>query len=689
VPNRLAESTSPYLLQHKDNPVDWYEWGDDAFAAARDRGVPILLSVGYAACHWCHVMAHESFEDTATAELMNRHFVSVKVDREERPDVDAVYMEAVQAMTGHGGWPMTAFLTPDGEPFYAGTYFPPRPTQGMPSFTQVLTAIAQTWDDDRASVGTAARSIAERLRSSAGVGDLASGAAPTDEDLTAAVRGLVGQYDRVAGGFGGAPKFPPSMVLEFLLRNHAVTGNPLALEMVEGTCEAMARGGMYDQLGGGFARYSVDAAWVVPHFEKMLYDNALLLRVYAHWWRATGAPLAERVVREAAQFLLRDLRTPQGGFASALDADTAGEEGLTYVWTPAQIVDVLGADDGGWAADLLSVNDSGTFEHGTSTLQLRREPDDETRWLRVREQLLAARAERPQPARDDKVVAAWNGLAVAALAEAGALFEEPSWLAAATAAAELLVSVHMDRDSGSSRWAWLRRVSRDGVVGRHAGVLEDQGDVAEGFLALFSATGEARWLTLAGALLDEVLAHFRDRDGTLHDTADDAEQLLRRPLDPTDNATPSGTSAAAGALLSYAAVTGSSAHRDAAGHALAVYAPLARRYPRFAGWGLAVAQAALDGPREVAVVGDPADAGFRAMVATARRGTAPGLVLATGRPGPSDVPLLADRPARDGRATAYVCRHFVCDAPTTDPAELAAAVSARGEQPSGTLANGS
>jgi uncharacterized protein len=686
VPNRLASSTSPYLLQHKDNPVDWQEWGDEAFAEARRRDVPVLLSVGYAACHWCHVMAHESFEDPATAELMNRHFVAVKVDREERPDVDAVYMEAVQAMTGHGGWPMTAFLTPAGEPFYAGTYFPPRPTQGMPSFPQVLTAIAQTWDEDRASVGTAARSIAERLRSSGGVGDLADGSAPTADDLATAIRGLAGQYDRARGGFGGAPKFPPSMVLELLLRHHAVTGDPVALEMVEGTCEAMARGGMYDQLAGGFARYSVDAGWVVPHFEKMLYDNALLLRVYAHWWRATAVPLAERVVRETAQFLLRDLRTAEGGFASALDADTAGEEGLTYVWTPAQLVDVLGAADGAWAADLLAVTEGGTFEHGSSTLQLRAEPDDVQRWQDVRARLMAARGERPQPARDDKVVAAWNGLAVAALAEAGALFDEPSWVEAARGAAELLASVHLGQDE--DRPAWLRRVSRNGVAGRHAGVLEDQGDVADGFLALFSATGDARWLRAAGALLDEVLAHFRDDDGTLHDTADDAERLLRRPLDPTDNATPSGTSAAAGALLSYAALTGSDLHRGAAEQALAVYAPLAQRYPRYAGWGLAVAQAALDGPREVAVVGDPDDPGYRLLLATARRGTAPGLVLAGGPPGSSGVPLLADRPARDGHATAYVCRRFVCEAPTTEPAALAAAVSARGEMPPVLLASG-
>ncbi len=686
MPNRLATSASPYLLQHKDNPVDWQEWGDEAFAEARARSVPVLLSVGYAACHWCHVMAHESFEDDATAALMNERFVNIKVDREERPDVDAVYMEAVQAMTGHGGWPMTAFLTPDREPFYAGTYFPHNPSHGMPSFRQVLTAISESWESEREQVTSAARTIAGRLAERGGLGDLVTQQPPTRDDLAAATRGLSSQYDRASGGFGGAPKFPPSMVLEFLLRHHASTGSTVALDMVAGTCEAMARGGIYDQLAGGFARYSVDSDWVVPHFEKMLYDNALLLRVYAHWWRTAGDPLAARVVRETAEFLLRDLRTEQGGFASALDADTAGREGLTYVWTPPQLVAALGADDGAWAAALLEVTADGTFEDGASTLQLRRDPDDPDRWAQVRATLLELRAEREQPARDDKVVAAWNGLAIAALADAAVLFDERSWLDAAVEAGDLLARVHAGLRAG--REGRLRRVSRDGTVGAHAGVLEDQADVAEGFLALYAATGDARWLRHAGRLLDEVLDHFRAEDGSLFDTADDAEQLLRRPQDPSDNATPSGTSAAAGALLSYAAYTGSSRHREAAEQALGVYAELARRYPRFGGWGMAVAEAALDGPREVAVVGRPGDAGFDELLATARRGTAPGLAIAWGDPGGDttadagqSVPLLLDRPMRDGRATAYVCRGFVCDAPTTDAAVLAVAVSARGEQP--------
>ena len=668
--NQLAGSTSPYLLQHKDNPVDWHEWGPEAFDEARRRDVPVLLSVGYSACHWCHVMAHESFEDAATAALMNQHFVNIKVDREERPDVDAVYMEAVQAMTGQGGWPMTILLTPSAEPFYAGTYFPPAPRQGMPSFTQVLAAVSEQWTVNRGGIEAAAEGIAGRLSERRGLAELSTGGTPTADDLAQAVHGLATSFDATRGGFGGAPKFPPSMVLELLLRNHAATGSSQALAMVERTCEAMARGGIYDQLGGGFARYSVDSDWVVPHFEKMLYDNALLLRVYAHWWRSTGSPLAERVVNETAEFLLRDLRTEQGGFASALDADSEGAEGKAYVWTPAQLIEVLGAADARWVAELTEVTARGTFEHGSSVLQLLHDPDDPIRWEALRSELFAARSLRIQPGRDDKVVAAWNGLAVAALAEAGVLFDRIEWVQAAVSAAELLVAVHLGADGRSDR---VVRVSRDGIAGRHAGVLEDQADVAEGFLALYAATGEPSWLVHAGALLDAVIDRFADPDGGFFDTADDAESLLRRPQDPTDNATPSGPAAAAGALLTYAAYTGSNRHRAAAESALAGYGALARRYPRFAGWGLAVAQAALDGPREVAVVGPAADPATQALRREAFRSVAPGLVVAVAEPG-SDasaaVPLLLDRPLVGGAPAAYVCRGFVCALPVTDPDAL-------------------
>jgi uncharacterized protein len=679
MPNRLADSTSPYLLQHADNPVDWWEWGDDAFAEAVRRDLPVLLSVGYAACHWCHVMAHESFEDEATAAFVNAHFVPVKVDREERPDVDAVYMEAVQALTGQGGWPMTAFLTPAGRPFYAGTYFPPRPAHGMPSFRQVLEAVSRTWAERRGEVEDAAQHIAGRL----GGDRLPSGERPPGPDrLAAAVRRLALDFDAEHAGFGRAPKFPPSMVLEFLLRHHGRTGDAEALAMVDATCEHMARGGMYDQLAGGFARYSVDRAWIVPHFEKMLYDNALLLRVYAHWWRATGSALAERVTTETAEFLLRDLRTPQGGFASALDADTVVDgrsvEGATYVWTPAQLQDVLGTGDGTWAAALLGVTSAGTFEHGSSTLQLRSDPVDVERWDRVRSRLLTARGRRPQPSRDDKVVAAWNGLAIAGLAEAGSLLDRPHWVEAAATCADLLVGVHLD-DRGR-----LTRVSRDGRAGRHPGLLEDHADVAEGLLALVAATGDPVWLSFAEQLVDVVMARYARPAGGFFDTADDVVDArlstIKRPQDPTDNATPSGLAAAAGALLTIAAYTGSTAHREAAEQALSVYDALADQAPRFAGWGLAVAEALAAGPVEVAVVGPAADPDTEALYRTALLGTSPGAVVVAGDPqDPASlaVPLLHHRPLVDGRAAAYVCRQFVCAAPTTEPAQLAAQLGAR------------
>ncbi|MGV9290048.1 thioredoxin domain-containing protein [Streptomyces sp. NPDC003719] len=692
MPNRLAHETSPYLLQHADNPVDWWPWSDEAFAEARRRDVPVLLSVGYSSCHWCHVMAHESFEDGPTAEFLNSHFVSVKVDREERPDVDAVYMEAVQAATGHGGWPMTVFLTPDAEPFYFGTYYPPEPRHGMPSFRQVLQGVQQAWTDRRGEVTEVAGKIVRDLAGrEISYGDAQ---APGDAELGQALLGLTREYDAQRGGFGGAPKFPPSMVIEFLLRHHARTGAEGALQMAQDTCERMARGGIYDQLGGGFARYSVDRDWVVPHFEKMLYDNALLCRAYAHLWRATGSALARRVALETADFMVRELRTAEGGFASALDADSeevprearpqkggggrrAGGvgrhvEGAYYVWTPAQLAEVLGPDDAALAAQYFGVTEEGTFEHGASVLQLPQQEGvfDAERIASVRERLLAARAERPAPGRDDKVVAAWNGLAIAALAETGAYFERPDLVEAAVAAADLLVRLHLDEH------ARLFRTSKDGRAGANAGVLEDYADVAEGFLALASVTGEGVWLDFAGLLLDHVLTRFTDDSGSLYDTAADAERLIRRPQDPTDNATPSGWTAAAAALLSYAAHTGSEPHRTAAEHALGVVKALGPRVPRFVGWGLAAAEALLDGPREVAVVGpDPGDGATQGLHRTALLGTAPGAVVAVGTEGSDEFPLLAGRPLVGGAPAAYVCRDFTCDAPTTDPERLRTALN--------------
>ena len=647
--NRLMSATSPYLLQHQDNPVDWWPWCPEAFEAARSRGVPVLLSVGYAACHWCHVMAHESFEDVGIAAQLNEGFVSVKVDREERPDVDAVYMEVTQAMTGSGGWPMTCFLTPDGDPFFCGTYFP------RAQFSQLLTRVGEVWAQRRDDVEAQGRDIVRQL------GEVSARPAPggiTPALLDAAAAGLAGGFDAERGGFGTAPKFPPSMVLEFLLRHSARTGEDVWADLVARTCERMARGGIYDQLAGGFARYSVDAQWVVPHFEKMLYDNAQLLRVYAHLWRMTGSSLARRVARETAGFLLRDLRTDEGGFASALDADAAGVEGSTYVWTPLQLRDVLGEADGPWAGGRFAVSREGTFEHGTSVLQRLAEPEDLPRYERVRAKLKAAQDERPQPTRDDKVVAAWNGLAIAALAEAGTLLDEPGWVSAATSCARLLRDVHIQRVSGGVR---LLRVSRDGQAGPHAGVLEDYGDVAEGLLALHQVTGEAEWLELAGQLLETVMTRFADPAGGFYDTADDAEALLRRPQDPSDNAAPSGSSAAAGALLTYAALTGDGACREAAERALACAVPLIERHPRFAGWAAAVAEALLAGPAEVAVVARPD------LVRLARLATAPGCVVVTSGP-------LAEGKADPG---VYVCRGFVCERPARDEQEVRAQLGVR------------
>ncbi|MER8027430.1 thioredoxin domain-containing protein [Streptomyces bauhiniae] len=673
--NRLADVTSPYLLQHADNPVDWFPWGPEAFEEARRRDVPILLSVGYSACHWCHVMAHESFEDQATADYLNENFVSVKVDREERPDVDAVYMEAVQAATGQGGWPMTVFLTPEAEPFYFGTYFPPRPKHGMPSFGQVLEGVHQAWEGRRDEVtevaGKITRDLAQReiVRQAAGV--------PGEEELAQALLGLTREYDPQRGGFGGAPKFPPSMALEFLLRHHARTGSEGALQMAADTCERMARGGIYDQLGGGFARYSVDRDWVVPHFEKMLYDNALLCRVYAHLWRTTGSDVARRIALETADFLVGELRTEEGGFASALDADSddgTGRhvEGAYYVWTPENLRALLGDEDGDLAAEYFGVTGEGTFEHGQSVLQLPQAERvfDAQKIASVKERMLAERSRRPAPGRDDKVVAAWNGLAIAALAETGAYFDRPDLIEAAVAAADHLVRVHLDEHGH------LTRTSRDGRAGTNSGVLEDYADIAEGFLALASVTGEGVWLDFAGLLLDQVMTRFTDPEtGALYDTASDAEQLIRRPQDPTDNATPSGWSAAAAALLSYAAHTGSEAHRTAAEQALGVVKALGPRVPRFVGWGLAAAEAQLDGPREVAVVGPSlSDERTAALHRTALLTGAPGAVVAAGTPDGEEFPLLAHRPLVDGAPAAYVCRNFTCEAPVTDPDALRTAL---------------
>lgn len=663
--NRLAGATSPYLRQHADNPVHWRQWTPEALAEATDRDVPILLSVGYAACHWCHVMAHESFADDEVGAAMNDGFVCIKVDREERPDIDAVYMNATVALTGQGGWPMTCFLTPDGRPFFCGTYYP------KPTFLQLLAAVTDTWRHRRSEVEEASDRIAGELRSMAA--GLSGGGPPLQPALCDhAVAAVMRDEDVARGGFAtnpaGAPKFPPSALLEALLRNHERTGDVMPMEAVERTCTAMARGGIYDQLAGGFARYSVDASWVVPHFEKMLYDNALLLRAYAHWARRTANPLARKVTAETAEFLIAELGA-DGMFTSSLDADAAGVEGLTYVFTPGELREVLGDDDGRWAAELFGVTEAGTFEQGASVLQLPRDPADPDRFARVRAALLAARLTRPQPGRDDKVVTAWNGLAITALAEASVALDRPEFLHAATQCAHTMSDLHMCDGR-------LRRASLGGVVGESAGVLEDHAAFATALLTLHQMTGDSVWLQAGTTLLDIALDHFADpaRPGRWFDTADDAEALMVRPADPLDGATPSGASLMAEALLvaaHLAPAERADRYAAAAEATLAAATPILLRLPRSGGHWLAVAEAAVRGPLQIAVACEPGRSGLL----TAARRLAPGGAVVVGGPANSSE-LLIDRDRVDGADAAYVCRGRTCDLPVTTAQELAALLGA-------------
>ncbi|WP_353109259.1 thioredoxin domain-containing protein [Gordonia sp. (in: high G+C Gram-positive bacteria)] len=654
--NRLAESTSPYLRQHAGNPVHWREWSDEAFDEARRRDVPVLLSIGYAACHWCHVMAHETFEDAELAAQMNDGFVCIKVDREERPDIDSVYMAATVAMTGQGGWPMTCFLTPDGDPFYCGTYFPPRPRNGQPGFGDVLDAISRTWESRRDEVELAGSKITEHLRSSAA--GLPDGPRLDRQLLADAVSQTVADEDPVSSGFGGAPKFPPSAMLEGLIRAAEYTGDDAALAAASRTLEAMARGGIYDQLAGGFARYSVDSAWVVPHFEKMLYDNALLLRGYAHLARR-GDPLALRVTEETVAFLDDALWTGTG-YASSLDADTEGVEGLTYVWSPAEFADVLG-DDTDWAADLFTVTTEGTFEHGTSTLQLLHDPYDVARYESVRARLSAVRAQRPQPDRDDKVVTGWNAFAITALAEAGAGLGRPDWIDRAAECASNLLDTHLvDGD--------LRRSSLDGKPATPLGALEDYAALATALLTLHTVTGADRWLATGLSILDRAIDVFAvaDEPGAWFDAHPTG--LLLRPRDPVDGATPAGASLMAEALLIAAVLSDAdraARYSELADSTLARAGIILAKAARSAGHWLAVAQAYVAGPVQVAVAQTPDSDG--AFAADIRRAAPGGVVVVAG---PKDsVPLLADRgPLATGgrlRDAAYVCRGEVCSLPVT------------------------
>ena len=641
--------------------MHWRQWTPQALAEAAERDVPILLSIGYAACHWCHVMAHESFEDDQVAAAMNEGFVCIKVDREERPDIDAVYMNATVALTGQGGWPMTCFLTPDGRPFFCGTYYP------KPNFLQLLAAITDTWQQRRHDVEQASDQIIGELRSMAS-GLPGGGPEVAPELCDHAVAGVLGDEDVERGGFGGAPKFPPSALLEALLRNHERTGEPAPLATVERTATAMARGGIYDQLAGGFARYSVDASWVVPHFEKMLYDNALLLRAYAHWARRTGNPLARRVTSETARFMIDEL-SADGMFISSLDADADGAEGLTYAWTPAQLTEVLGADDGAWAAALFDVTETGTFEHGSSVLQLPADPDDQERFDRVKTVLLASRSTRPQPGRDDKVVTAWNGWAITALAEAAVALGDTQLLDAATQCANAVLDLHVVDGR-------LRRASLGGQVGDSAAILEDHATLATGLLTLHQITGDARWLDAATGLLDIALEHFADPDkpGRWFDTADDAEQLLVRPADPLDGATPSGASSIAEALLTAAHLVPApraDRYATAAAESLATATPVLAKLPRSGGHWLAVAEAAVRGPIQIAVAADTSDS---ALLSAARELAPGGAVVVGGAVNSSE--LLIDRDRIAGDDAAYVCRGRVCDLPVTSVEDLASALRA-------------
>ncbi|BAX94066.1 thioredoxin domain-containing protein [Mycobacterium shigaense] len=660
--NTLGVATSPYLRQHADNPVHWQQWTPQALAEAAARDVPILLSIGYAACHWCHVMAHESFSDADVAAAMNAGFVCIKVDREERPDIDAVYMNATVALTGQGGWPMTCFLTPDGRPFFCGTYYP------KDEFLQLFSAVTQTWQDRRGEVEEASDRIAGELRTMSS-GLPGGGLDIVPELCDHAVAAVLADQDTVHGGFGGAPKFPPSALLEALLRNYERTGSAAALQAVEHTGSAMARGGIYDQLAGGFARYSVDKAWLVPHFEKMLYDNALLLRAYAHWARRTADPLARRVAGETARFLLHGL-TDGDLFISSLDADTDGREGLTYVWTPQQLTEVLGEHDGRWAAEVFAVTRDGTFEHGASVLQRPGDPDEQ-RLQRIRAELLAARRSRPQPGRDDKVITSWNGLAITALAEASVALDEPAFARAAVRCATALRDSHIVDGR-------LRRASLGGLVGASAAILEDHAMLATGLLALYQLTAEGIWLSTAVELLDTALAHFADphRPGRWYDTADDAEQLMMRPADAVDGAAPSGASSITEALLTAAhLVDGDRAQRylRAAAAALRAHSVLLARAPRSAGHWLAVAEATVRGPLQIAVACDPP----RSELLAAARRLAPGGAIVVGGEIDSSA-LLAGRNRIGAADAAYVCRGRVCDLPVTRPAELAAALGVPG-----------
>ncbi|HEV2005103.1 MAG TPA: thioredoxin domain-containing protein [Candidatus Limnocylindrales bacterium] len=700
--NRLANETSPYLLQHAHNPVDWFPWGPDALTRAKLLDRPIFLSIGYAACHWCHVMERESFEDEATAAFLNERFIAIKVDREERPDLDQVYMGAVQALTGGGGWPMSVFLTPEGRPFYGGTYFPDTPRHGLPSFRQLLEGIDLAWRTQRAELEqTSARVVAGLVAGA----QTAASQAPRPDVLERAVTLIEQSSDAINGGWGGAPKFPQSMTIELLLRR-AAAGESRALPVARRALDRMADGGIRDQLGGGFHRYATDARWLVPHFEQMLYDNAQLARVYLHAWALTGESRYQAVAMGTLDYLLRELRTDDGAFAASQDADTGGVEGATFTWRTDEIREVLG-DDAALFSTAYGVTPGGNWEGvtilsrvrtGAELAQLYGMPvrEVEGRIAGARERLVALRAGRPQPARDDKALAAWNGLAIGALADAARMFgfaaDAPDSTAPGHADTRAPKGADADLAAAASRYREAAEqaattildglLGPDGRLGRSwkdgrvsgQGVLEDYANLADGLLALYEATFDERWFTTARALMDSVLERFADPDGGYFDTATDHERLVTRPKDTQDNATPSGGATATLVLLRLAALTGEGRYRTAAERAIATVTPLATRYPTaFAMWLQAI-DLSLTDVAEIAVVGDLTDPETRALLREASAGYAPGRVVAASALAgtASAIPLLHDRAKLGGRPTAYVCRGFACRAPVTDASALRA-----------------
>ena len=678
MPNRLAEETSPYLLQHKDNPVDWYPWGEEALERAREEDRPILLSVGYSACHWCHVMERESFEDEQTARMMNEHFVNIKVDREERPDIDSIYMSAVQALTRSGGWPMTVFMTPDGAPFYGGTYFPPVPSRGLPSFQQLLLTLADAFENRREEVLESAGTVRDFLRAASGA-SLPKAEAASAELLNGAATTLLAGHDDRFGGFGQAPKFPQPMNLEVLLRHHRRTGDRGALAAVETTLRRMADGGIYDHLGGGFARYSVDAYWLVPHFEKMLYDNALLSRIYLEAHQATGDPFYRRVAEETLDYLLRDMTSPEGGFYSAEDADSEGVEGKFYVWTPGEIEEALGPEDARLVLRYWDVTERGNFE-GKNILNVPRPHEvvaDEfglppgelwDRIVGIRSKLFAVREGRVRPGRDDKVLAAWNGLALHSFALAARVTGREDYLEAARKNAAFLLE-NM-KENGR-----LHRSHKDGRA-RFNGYLEDYAMVADGLVALYEATFEARWLAEADNLCDAMNELFWDEERrSFYDTPADHEELVTRPRDVYDNATPSGNSVAVEVLLRLALLLDRNDYRERAEEVLEEMGGGMEKAPGAFGRLLAALDFSSTGTREVAIIGEPGAADTKALLDVVYARYLPNKVVAGRAEDDAEsaglIPLLAQRPTRDNKATAYLCEGYACQAPTTDPAELA------------------